>query len=268
MPTRSRATFPPLLRLPLSLLLLLPAACRTPPAPPPLPHGSLSQAAAPAPEPTGDEWTVGIAPYVWAAGLDGSLSVKNADIDVNMSFSDILDDLNYSLQGIVEARKGLWTWMVDNTYMSLTADGTLSPGPGPGIDMEADVALLISQLAVLRRLSDDSNLELGGGVRYVNVREDVHIGGLPTLRDEDSITDGVVAGRATWPLDDRWRFVLYADAGTGDSDLTWQSAALFRYDFDGWAVGLGYRVLDYDLGGSNDANFTLSGVTAGIGFRF
>ena len=252
-----------------SLLLALPASgCRTPPAPPPLPPGSLSQAATPEPPPAPDDWQFGVAPYVWAAGLDGSLTVKGADIDIDMSFSDLLDELNYSLQGLIEARKGGWLWLLDNTYMSLTADGTLSPGPGPGISMEADVALLISQIDLLHDLWEGSPYALGGGVRYVNLREDVHIGGLPTLRDEDSVTDGVVAGRALWPLDERWSFLLYADAGAGDSDFTWQTSANFHYAFDGWALGFGYRVLDYDVGGSHDADVTLSGLTAGVHFRF
>jgi hypothetical protein len=253
----------------LSLLSLTAAGCRTlPPPPPPLPPGSLSQAATPEPPPAPDEWQFGIAPYVWAAGLDGSLKVKGADVDVNMSFGDILDDLNYSLQGLIEARKGGWTWLLDNTYMSLTADGELRPGPGPGISMEADVALLISQLDLLHDLWEGSPYALGGGVRYLNPREDVHVGGLATLRDEDSITDGVVAGRALWPLDERWSFLLYADAGAGDSDFTWQTAASFHYAFDGWSLGFGYRVLDYDVGGSNDVDVTLSGLTMGVDFRF
>ena len=142
--------------------------------------------------------------------------------------------------------------LLDNTYMSLTADA----------------ALLISELGGLYRLSPDSPYEVGADVRYTDLRQDVHVGPLPGLHSDDTLTDGIAIGRATWPLNDRWRFALYADAGAGDSQFTWQSAATFFYSFDRGALGMGYRVLDYDIGGSHDSNIQLSSLTFGADFRF
>jgi hypothetical protein len=251
------------------LLPLLSAACSTPPAPPPVPPGVLAQESASAPPADpGDTWNWRFAPYVWMADLDLSTKVKGNDVDVDVSFSDILDALNYSFQGVLEASNGEWSFLLDNTYMSLTQDGTLSPGPGSGVPIDADLAMLISEFAALRRLSENSPYEIGAGIRYVDLREDVHIGSLPGLHDDQSVTDGLLVGRASWPLDDRWRFALYGDAGAGDSDFTWQAAANFFYRVNGWSVALGYRVLDYDMGGSNDTDIMLKGVTIGADFRF
>ena len=255
--------------LPAVLLPVLSAACSTPPAPPPVPPGMLAQQAASAPPAEdGDDWNFRFAPYIWAASLDGNVTVKNTKLDFSMPFSDILDDLNYSAQGVIEAQNGDWSVLFDNTYMSLTADSTLHLGPGPGFDVDADAALWISELAGLYRLGDSSPYEVGAGVRYTDLRTDVHIASLPGLHDDDSVTDGIAVGRATWPLSERWHFRLYADAGTGDSDFTWQSAATFFYTVDGWNLGMGYRILDYDIGGSHDADITLEGVTFGADFRF
>jgi hypothetical protein len=249
-------------------LLLLVSACQSPPAPPPIPPGSLAQPSATTPTAEDEGWDFRFAPYLWAASLDGDMTVKGNKLDVDMSFSDIWDDLNYALQGVLEARHGDWSVLLDNTYMSLSSDSTLSPGPGIGFDVDADVALWIGQLAGLYHLSPDSPYEVGAGVRYTELRTDVHIATLPGLHDEDSITDGIAVGRGTWSINEKWKFRLYADAGTGDSDFTWQSAATFLYQNDGWGVGLGYRVLDYDVGGSNDVDVTLQGLIVGIDFRF
>jgi hypothetical protein len=252
----------------LLLALLLAAACRTPPAPPPIPPGTLVQAAAPQPPPQDDDWNWRFAPYLWAAGLDGDITVRNTTAHFSVPFSDILEDLNYAVMGTLEAQKGQWAVLLDNAYISLSDDSKAHPGPGPGFDVDADAALLISELAGLYRIAPGSPYEVGAGVRYTDLRTDVHIASAPGLHDDDSVTDGVAVGRATWPLSERWHFRLFADAGTGDSDFTWQTAATFLYDCDGWQLGAGYRILDYDIGGSHDANFTLEGFTFGADFRF
>lgn len=254
-----------------SLVLLLPlllAACQTPPAPPPTPPGSLAQTTATTTPAEEEAWDVSIAPYLWAAGMDGNVTVNGNKLDFSMSFSDILDDLNYAVEGLVEARHGEWTVLLDNNYFSLTADATLSPGPGPSFPVSADAAMWISELAGLHRVSHDSPYEVGAGVRYAELRTDTHIASLPGLHGDQSVTDGIVVGRGTWPINERWAFRLYADAGTGDSDFTWQSAATFLYRYDGWALGMGYRVLDYDIGGTHDTNLTLEGLTLGAELRF
>ncbi|HZL99457.1 MAG TPA: hypothetical protein VFD43_04310 [Planctomycetota bacterium] len=200
--------------------------------------------------------------------MDGSVTVDDSKLDFDVPFSEILDDLNYGFQGVVQATHGQWTVLLDNTHMSLTSDATLSPGPGPGFPVDADAAVLISELAGLRRLGADSPYELGLGARYTQLRTDVDIGPLPGIHDEDSVTDGIVVGRARWPLGGHWLFDLYADAGTGDSDFTWQGTGNFIYAFERWNLIFGYRILDYDVGGDLDADLQLEGVMAGASFRF
>src|SRR5262245_8736739 len=93
--------------LALAALLAL-AACQTPPAPPPTPPGALAQPVAAKPESDDPAWNWRVAPYLWAASVNGNMTVADRKLDVDMSFGDILDDLNYSIQGVVEAHKGQW----------------------------------------------------------------------------------------------------------------------------------------------------------------
>lgn len=59
------------------------------------------------------------------------------------------------------------------------------------------------------------------------------------------------------------------DAGTGDSDLTWQAAAGLGYTF-GWGdVAIIWRYLDYDLpSDAKVADMNFSGPEAGVIFRW
>lgn len=51
-------------------------------------------AAAPASAQTSSEgWQFAVGPYLWASGMDGTLSIGNQEQEVDASFSDIIDNL-------------------------------------------------------------------------------------------------------------------------------------------------------------------------------
>ena len=45
-----------------------------------------------------DEWQFSITPYLWAVGLNGDMTVKGVDSDVDESFGDILSNLDIALE--------------------------------------------------------------------------------------------------------------------------------------------------------------------------
>ena len=57
-------------------------------------------------KPAESGWEFHVAPYLWAIAMDGNVTVKGFEADVNMSFSDIWDQLNFALMLAYEARKG------------------------------------------------------------------------------------------------------------------------------------------------------------------
>ena len=60
-----------------------------------------SRAQAPA-----DGWHVTMAPYFMGAAMNGTTAVAGQQLDVDMSFSQILDNLQFGAMGLVVARKG------------------------------------------------------------------------------------------------------------------------------------------------------------------
>ncbi len=89
------------------------------------------------------------------------------------------------------------------------------------------------------------------------------------LSDSESFWDGVVGLQGETKLNDQWTFLYYGDIGTGDSDLTWQASAGFRYAFENFDVTLRYRHLHYNFG-NNDLvdDMQVSGPQIGIRFEF
>jgi hypothetical protein len=89
------------------------------------------QAAAPADAP---RWELSFAPYVWGMGIEGEVSADRVTADVDASFSDILDDLNFGLMGTLEARRGRLWFALDGIGSLLSDDveaGPVTVGFGP-----------------------------------------------------------------------------------------------------------------------------------------
>jgi len=63
-----------------------------------------------------DHWKFGGSAYLWAAGVEGT---DAAGDEIDVSFSDVLEDLDGGLMGILAAQKGRWTLLADIIYLSI-----------------------------------------------------------------------------------------------------------------------------------------------------
>lgn len=209
-------------------------------------------------------WTWRVVPYLFASNIDGTLSVGNAEVETDVSFSDLLESLDFGAMLLFEGHHGRYGFLVDSAYIDLSEDGK---GPA-GVTREADVQMAILGLAGLWRVTPTSPCELALGARYLDLEQELTVGS--TSSDGDSrILDGFVGARAAWPFAESWRFELYGDIGAGDSDLTWQALADVGYDWGDWGVNLGYRILAYDVeDGSQEADIALQGWLLGFEYRF
>lgn len=211
-----------------------------------------------------DSWHWRLAPYLWTTSIDGTLSTPISEVVVEAEFDDIWDNLDSAGLILVEAQRGQLSLLGDFIYMGLEADGT-----GPlGAPASAELDTTIVELAGLYQLSPTSPLALGGGLRYAEFETGIEAGMLSSSGGRDAF-DGFVAGRVAWPLAQSLSLQVYGDIGTGDSDLTWQASATIGWMFDGWGLGVGYRVLDYEVdGGPTEVDLTFQGLVYGIEFRF
>lgn len=222
-------------------------------------------------------WDYAASIYVWMSGLETALETPIGTVETELSFGDILDDLDFALFATFEARNGPWVILGDLNY---TALGTSLATPGPNFSSaNVDTTLTILSgfggYAVVDR--PDLRLEVGGGLRYYDLELDATVegGAAPGGRSFDfaeSWIDPILGGQLSAPLSDRWFARGYADIGgfgIGDSsELSWQIYVGGGYIINQtWAVEFGYRHLSIEKDLDNvtlqmDQAGPLIGVTA------
>jgi opacity protein-like surface antigen len=247
------------------------------------PHAALAQAAA-SPD---SGWNFEFTPYIWGASMSGEVAAGPLPTtSVNMSFSDIMDNLDAGLMGSFEARKGRWGLLFDAIYMKLAHSATASrTGAGPiGATATASADLEITQTVyaaavAYRAIESRTPLDVIGGVRYAKIEADARIdgsffaqtGSVARSAKKDWV-DPYIGVRVQRPLAERWTLVGYADIGGFGvgSDFTWQAAAGVNYEFSKAIAGkFGYRYMsvDYDNDGFR-YDMANSGLYLGVGIRF
>ncbi len=61
--------------------------------------------------------------FLGMAGIDGDVTVKGVKSDVDLTFSDIWENLDFGGEVHVEAWRGRWGIFLDPTFLKLSADG-------------------------------------------------------------------------------------------------------------------------------------------------
>ena len=240
-------------------------------------------------------WNYGLEIYGWLPDIEQTTS---SGAELNLSIDEILDNLEFTLQGTFTATRGNWSLFADGVYMGLNLTDSVSASEpigdfgelGLSIDADIDIASFISTFGGGYKFHDDQNTKLTaiGGLRYtyldVDVDVDVEAGIEAGIGDREfaqraseqlssdesgSNWDVIVGLQGETKLDDRWTLLYYGDIGTGDSDYTWQASIGVRYALENFDLTFRYRHLEYEFDG-NDAldDMNVSGPQIGIAFQF
>ncbi len=70
-------------------------------------------------------WPVGFTPYIWFAGIHGTVGALNHDASVHATFGDIFNYLNIGFMGVVEPRYNRIVMPVDFMWMKLSDNKAL-----------------------------------------------------------------------------------------------------------------------------------------------
>ena len=203
-----------------------------------------------------DKWEYTLAPlYLWATGIEGQSQIGPVTAPLDITFEDVLDNLESIFTIHFETSKGNWGILADITQIGLAPQSTL-PNGAP---IATDITNNIYELAAIYRPDPDGVWEFLGGVRVTEFEIDAAIGPSPKMKlADESWLDGYVGIRATAGLSEKASFSFRGDIGTGDSDLVWNVLAKFDYRFaKNFSALAGYRWLDYDYEtGSGASRFT------------
>jgi hypothetical protein len=196
---------------------------------------------------------------------------------IDVSFSDVLGDLDGGLMGILSAQKGKWTLLADIIYLSIhqeTSSTANFVGIPTQIDIDVKMKGYISTFGVAYRAVDEdlASLDLLAGARYFKLDLDLDAeiaGSMTKYSDSEDVLDGIIGAQVLFDLSDRWYFSLYADVGVGDSKLTWQVWPGVGYRLDKVELVAGYRHLAWETdAGDTIEDINFSGPMLGVKFRF
>ncbi|MCA1443578.1 hypothetical protein I6F07_25865 [Ensifer sp. IC4062] len=221
-------------------------------------------------------WTFSFAPYFWAAGLSGDVAqFKLPAVDVDASFSDIFDHLEFGAMAIGEARNGPYSIFADVMYTKISGQA----GTPRGI-LATDVELTSETFAGLLGAgysvfeSDKVRLDVVGGLRVWSVESELSFhGGILDGRsrsDDATWVDGLAGFRGTYSLTPEIYLTGWGLVGSGGADLDWDVAAAIGYRFNDTISAIaGYRALGVDY--SDDGfvfDVTQQGPMLGLTVRF
>lgn len=244
---------------------LTPPAKRTAPA---------TAAAASRPQGSSDEWQFMVAPYLWLAGMSGTVGVGDITTDIDPSASDLLDALNFGFMGTFEARKNRFMLITDLMYISLEETQDLS---GPLFSaLQANLKTFMLSPVVGYRLAEKEGASLDAlvGIRFwhTSTRLELEPGLLAGRVGESSKNwADVIAGlRGQVHLSRIFSLIGRGDAGGGGSDLTYQLLGGVGVDVGKSAtMFVAYRYLYFKYTRGNSLfDGALKGVLLGAAFRF
>lgn len=219
------------------------------------------------------DWSGQVTPYVWAAGLGGSITPFTGapTLSFDKSVSEVIRDSDgaFFLSGY--ARRGRLVVMGDFSWSSSSKTGTVPPGlPAEGKLTQRSLTLLAGWRAVE---NEQVTLDLLGGARAWSIKSSVTVaGGAMQASPGKDFVDPILAVRANIALAPQWSALLYADFGgfgVGSEDTS-QFLATVNYQVsDSLWISAGYRQLNVDYrSGGTAVDVTMAGPLFGATWRF
>jgi hypothetical protein len=208
-------------------------------------------------EEANDAWKYHGSLYFWAADMRLQDDDGNND---EISFNDLVDNLDLALMGGFGARKDKLGFQIDAIYFDLTDDDNdpLIPGVLTVTDLEATAAIL-TPMATYRVVEDGQfNLDILGGFRYLYLDVNVKFREISDEGDDGSVWNGIIGFRGDIRLNKKWHMPFYYDIGKGESELTYQAFAGINYKYDSFDLAAGYRYLKFKFDDDDDFGDSLN----------
>jgi hypothetical protein len=215
-----------------------------------------------------DQWKFKLAPYLMGAAMDGSVTIRDRDIDVDVSAGDIFSNLKFGFMGYFEVKKGPWGFASDTIYMKL---GVVSERPSANVDFDQ----LAWTFLGIREISPWADFifgarwnRLGGNLDLKNLNIQ--------LQQTKNWIDPVIGIRMSTSQENRVHAALQVDIGGfgAGSDFAWEVFPTAGVNLGRRAtLAFGYRWLGIDYkSGSGNQRFAYDvisqGPTIGLALNF
>ena len=229
-------------------------------ADPPEPQAELAVAA-------DDGWEFAVAPYGWLASMDGTVAQFGLPpVNVDASFGDILENLDFSAMVVAEARRGRFGIFTDIIYTAVSVSGSGPLGVfTASLDNQQFVGTAMAEYRVVEQ--GQSSVDVMAGARIWAVNTDVSItaglGGGLSFSDDASWVDPMIGVKARMQGGSPWYLTTWAMIGGFgvSSDFAWDLLGVAGYEVnDRFSFVAGYRAAGVDY---QDGPFILDIVMSG-----
>lgn len=207
-----------------------------------------------------EAWEFRLVPYVWAAGLSGDVRVgpNVPPAEVDLSFGDILENLDFAVFAAGEARQGDLFFRSDLSYASITGRAAT---PGAAFSRAELTARTFNvSLAAGYTVYRDAELsaDVFAGARLWRVGNELVLkaGTRPGRSAErtETFVDPILGLSGAWQIAPDWQLAASAFAGGFGigADLEYGgSVVAFWQAGETWGLAGGYRYIavDYDEDG-------------------
>jgi hypothetical protein len=218
------------------------------------------------PKPSDEGWHFGVAPYLWFAGVHGTVGALGHEGSVHASFGDILSYFNIGLMFALEPRYNRIVMPFDFMWMKLSDDKALPFEVGPtSVKVKINEIMLTQKIGY--RVIDSEKFKVDGlaGFRYL------HLGNTLTLQPQISNSfyasanwvDAVGGARIQAMLSPKVTLTVLGDAGGGGANSDYQVAGLLGWKFKKFSLQGGWRYMSVNYRPSGGVRFVYDMATSG-----
>jgi hypothetical protein len=212
------------------------------------------------PDPSDEGWHVAFTPYIWFAGMHGTVGALGHEASVHANFSDIFNYLNIGLMGAVEPRYNRIVMPVDFMWMKLS-DNKALPFDEGAISVKAKLTETIFTPKIGYRFIDTEKFKVDAlfGIRYWHISNNFTL--QPTqiangFTASASWVDGLGGANIQAALGPKVVLTVLGDAGGGSARSDYQVAGALGYRLGKkWILQVGYRYLSVNYRPGGRAGF-------------
>jgi hypothetical protein len=230
-----------------------------------------------APAADSDHWQWTVAPYLLMPTMQGTTGIGNMPLlHVDASANDIFSHLHFGAMLYVQARKGQWSFVIDQIYMDLnqpTDPGTL------WVTGSVTMKQYAGEGFILKELSHGFEVAAGILVNSIQAHGEIELltpGPTPREATKSKTWALPVLGFRWTPVDaEKWHVLLFADIGaTSGNNWTYQVMPSVGYRFSKlFETSVQYRWLGltYSSGSGSDTfiyDMNIFGPEIAFGFHF
>jgi hypothetical protein len=220
------------------------------------------------PDPSDEGWHFAFSPYLWLAGVNGTVGILGHDGSIHQSPTQVLSNFNFGLMGAFETRYNRVVMPVDFMWVKLGNDKTLPFEQGP-TSINADLKETILTPKIGYRFIDNERFKVDAlfGIRYWHFATNLSLtpsefGSFGAAVDW---VDGLGGAKIEAALTPKVVLTVFGDAGGGTARSDYQVGGLLGYRLGKkWILQIGYRYMDVNYRANNSKAFVYDAAQSGF----